>query len=721
MLPVMSLLQRVWDAVRAWYFFVKPLRFVLIPLMLLLWALIWAAEGQDAIRALVEVDRNCPRFGRLGVFLLITFGAALAAWYWSRQLLRMRSVAGDDDGENARKLLPRILGVSVFLIAIAALGRAAWLGYTGQIDFTVRVTIGAIAALVVLGILFVVFVILRRRKIGPSPRVDSHLQLDRITRVILGTTVAVALIFVVLTAIWPLAVGAVFESPSLLMLSAALWAGLGSWLVYWFDVYRVPLSSTFFICAVVFSCFNDNHAVRTLTVAEGGAAPATRLTVDETFDAWYGNLAARYPNQPRHPVFIVATEGGGIRAAYWTAAVLSAIQDRAPDFAPHLFAISSVSGGSVGAAVFTALLADTQRSGTIGDCPGDQEPNGRKTVRFAAQQMLSYDALAPTLASLLHADLVQRFLPVGFIPDRAKALETGWERGWRTHVRANNDEDDFFSTGLLKMYADRKGALLPSLFLNGTSVENGNRLIASNCDLSRNGLPDAVDIFAELGRDMRFSTAAHGSARFTYVSPVGTVHANGGAVVEHVADGGYFDNSATLTAADIMDRLTLIRGNRPYDLYLILITFQKVDVDENDRCKTKPPPGRPPEKFMNELMSPLRALLDARGGHSVLAFEEAKGSPQIRKPALEFRLTQTNKGIVLPLGWLLARRSRNAIDLQVGPVTPPEIDCAIRPFVDANVANLTAIAASVEPRLVPATLDPVQKSAVESERKMREY
>ena len=59
-----------------------------------------------------------------------------------------------------------------------------------------------------------------------------------------------------------------------------------------------------------------------------------------------------------HPLYIVATEGGGIRAAYWTAAVLGEIQDKNPNFAAHLFAISGVSGGSLGAAVFEALLAE---------------------------------------------------------------------------------------------------------------------------------------------------------------------------------------------------------------------------------------------------------------------------------------------------------------------------------------------------------------------------
>jgi hypothetical protein len=726
----MNVLKRIWDAIRVCYFFVKPIRFVLIPLLLLLYALIWSAQGQDSVRALVEVDRDCPRFGRLAIFLLITFLTALQAWYWSRQLLRVDRVSGTArEYARAERLVPRVFGIAVFLIAIAALGRSAWLGYSGGIDFTMQVIIGTIVALLIELALFVVLVILRRRRMGESERVETHEGFAPITRYILRATVVVAAIFVIWTALSPLSAGWVFQSPSLLMLSAALWAGVGSWLAYWFDSNHVPLAATFLILAVVFSCFNDNHTVRTLTASQGGALPSARRSVDATFNDWYTALAARYANEPRHPVFIVATEGGGIRAAYWTASVLTAIHDRTPDFAPHLFAISSVSGGSVGATVFTALLADRQRNGAVGECAGEADAASAASARFAAQQVLSYDFLAPTLGSMLHADLVQRFLPIGFIPDRAKALETGWERGWRSHVRANNDPDDFFSTGFVKMYEERRNSLLPSLFLNGTSVEVGNRLIGSNCDLWKvepqfAGLgvpiPDAVDLFDQLGRDMRLSTAAHNSARFTYVSPAGTVHADGGSVIDHVVDGGYFENSGAQTASDVMNRLTQIRGDRPYDLYLILIRFQQRDVDGANHCQTKPQAAPPPEKFMNEVMSPLRALLATRGARGTLAYAEGRRSTQIQPPAFEFILTQTDKGIVMPLGWLLARRTRNAIDLQVGPKTPPDIDCAIKPWVDQNAVNLNTIAARVTPQLPPADFDPVQKAAMESERKMKQ-
>jgi hypothetical protein len=316
---------------------------------------------------------------------------------------------------------------------------------------------------------------------------------------------------------------------------------------------------------------------------------------------------------------------------------------------------------------------------------------------------------------MLHADFVQRFLPVGFIPDRAKALETGWERGYRTHVRTRDGApDDFFASGMLRLYADAGDALLPSLFLNATSVEVGNRVVASNVDLGDGAIPDARDLFAELGRDMRLSTAAHNSARFTYVSPAGTVHEDGGAVGSHVVDGGYFENSGAQTAADVIERLAAVerRGGRSFDVHLLLIRFQEVD---GEGCAVRPPPPVPPERFANEALSPVRAMLDTRGARGTLAYAEAKELPAVEGRVHEFLLTQRKHGIVLPLGWLLAPRTRAAIDLQVGPVTPPNVDCVVKPFVDRNVASLRAIAELVSGVAPPLELDVMQQEAVATE------
>jgi hypothetical protein len=305
---------------------------------------------------------------------------------------------------------------------------------------------------------------------------------------------------------------------------------------------------------------------------------------------------------------------------------------------------------------------------------------------------------------------------VGFIPDRGKALETGWENAWRTRLRTAQGPDDFFSSGMLKMYTDRSEGLLPSLFLNGTSVEAGNRLIASNCDLTDGQISDSSDLFAILGRDMRLSTAAHNSARFTYVSPAGSVRTKDGKLREHVVDGGYFENSGAATAADIITRIRQARVSGPFTIHLILIKFNEIKAKG---CVPSPMPGPGPERFMNETLSPLRALLATRGARGTLAYAEAKQLPQVIP--YEFILTQNAKGIVLPLGWLLSERTRNAIDLQIGPEIPPGLDCALVPAVTRNKDQLLAIKQMLNPSLHGApVVDAMQRDAADSEVKAKQ-
>ena len=59
-------------------------------------------------------------------------------------------------------------------------------------------------------------------------------------------------------------------------------------------------------------------------------------------------------------MILVAVQGGASRAGYWTAVALSNLREAAKakgvDIDPHIFAISSVSGGSVGAVGYAAML-----------------------------------------------------------------------------------------------------------------------------------------------------------------------------------------------------------------------------------------------------------------------------------------------------------------------------------------------------------------------------
>src|SRR5262249_7538403 len=147
---------------------------------------------------------------------------------------------------------------------------------------------------------------------------------------------------------------------------------------------------------------------------------------------------------------------------------------------------------------------------------------------------------------------------------------------------------------------------LPLLFLNGTSVSTGQRIVTSTLDpwyeprpgqcpraldegdskkcplldhafdfhwlISRKLQPDSKakavnppdrsaqkpqpDVFD----DIRLSTAAHNSARFPLISPPGEVRDQTDNVVDRIVDGGFFENFGAQTALEIA---TAIRAVDP--------------------------------------------------------------------------------------------------------------------------------------------------------------
>jgi hypothetical protein len=285
--------------------------------------------------------------------------------------------------------------------------------------------------------------------------------------------------------------------------------------------------------------------------------PAQRPTVSEAARAWYGQAEPVYhavhPDQPV-PMFIVATAGGGIRAAYWTATVLEKLESdlggkgaiRSSDdkllsenlLHNLLFAISGVSGGSVGAAAYAAAVHAHESSGDA----------------IAPTNYLKEDFLAPGLASMIFIDGPANVLPdLGQI-DRGQALELGFEQASRT----KSDKDGWVSHNFLSFFptaaaVEKTKSWRPALLFNATHQETGRRMIASHIKIERNIFLDSYDALQVMGSDVRMSTAAHNSARFTYISPAGDLlsatkpaHNRG-----YVIDGGYFENYGAETALEL--------------------------------------------------------------------------------------------------------------------------------------------------------------------------
>ena len=167
-----------------------------------------------------------------------------------------------------------------------------------------------------------------------------------------------------------------------------------------------------------------------------------------------GRETKRHTKVHRFPVFIVNAYGGGVRAAYWTASLLSFVQDKNHTFADHVFAISGVSGGSLGAAVFTAMAKDA-RENNILPCfalfENKRTPMDERTWQTCASQVLHRDFLASALSAMLVPDLVRNFIPLPGPPDRAIALEQAFEAAWywaSDTTAFSNDMQDLWQSGL---------------------------------------------------------------------------------------------------------------------------------------------------------------------------------------------------------------------------------------------------------------------------------
>jgi hypothetical protein len=341
-----------------------------------------------------------------------------------------------------------------------------------------------------------------------------------------------------------------------------------------------------------------------------------------------------------------------LRAAYWTATVLGRLQDEASDFRTYLFGISGVSGGSLGSTVFVTLLADGAPAPTPA-CASAAA--ARKAFECAGQAVLARDFLAPAAASALFPDLMQRFVPARVFPeDRAAALEQAWERAWG----AAGLPTDAWTRRTFTSLWRRDGAHLPALFLNGTHVETGKRIITASLKFDGAAFADAYDFFALASGDVLPSTAALNSARFPYVSPAGTLRA-GGEDRGHIVDGGYFENFGAATARELLHAVIAALGRRGKTARPVLIQISNdptLQADDLDVDRLEGPAPRPSNRVGNEALSPPRTFFNTRDARGILAYKAfLRAAPPGQRA--HFRLCEVEDFSEPALGWVLARQS----------------------------------------------------------------
>lgn len=441
--------------------------------------------------------------------------------------------------------------------------------------------------------------------------------------------------------------------------------------------FGVPVVGTLLVLMVGFELFGltDNHQFRHTQ------ASIQRPTVETAFRTWLNSRkdieSYRSAGKP-YPVYIVAAEGGGLYAAYQTAKFLARTQDLCANFAQHVFSISAVSGGSLGASVFAGLTRTLAANDTAKPCL--QALPGSGNIETRADRMLSRDLLAPAVWGGLFPDFLQRFVPWP-IPafDRARALELSFEEAWRHGAGpdANPLTASMFSLCGSADPACSTGAT-PSLALNVTNIETGMQMVLSQLDFTSIGPPwsSSAKVFDFFSTgvdpvDIPLSTAVGLSARFPWISPTGWYsftdpNDKSAGTAQRLrrmsfVDGGYVDNSGVATASKLAQSLAEFHakepGLPPIEIKLIMISaawipFERFWMDA------------PSNRAQSEFLSPFVAALAAWQGRGYTTQYDLAADP---KPG--FKLLEAGvyyNFMPLPLGWQLSSLSRGYIDLFKG-------------------------------------------------------
>ncbi|MFC5547232.1 hypothetical protein [Massilia aerilata] len=628
-----------------------------------------AREALGAFRNFAETKESLWANASYWIFIAALAYWSLTAWYCARLLLARR-FAVDNVGMCAHHgfaaatntWLPRALGllscvpITVWF-ALPGAPPGAWLApalYTGT---------------------FVLLAVLRRRLVNrwlgrQAVAPQAWARSRRTPRVSIAAVLlmfAVSAMVLAAVCFGQEAASRALGAPALLLFAFGSWTVFGSIvLVYlpksagWPSLALLPL-----FAALLASISNENHFV-----ARNGGPPLAprRPGLAEDFRAWQAARGAH----GNEPVYLVAAAGGASRAAFWAGTLLLELERQARSqgrrFAPNIYAMSGVSGGSLGLAAFAGSLAV--------DSP-DYAATSRQVGAFLGQ-----DYLAPLVGYLLYPDLLARFSPFPCPScDRSLALEGAWQRGWAERF-GSSKAADWFARPLLALGPAAAG--LPRLLFNATSASEGRRVVQANLDFLP---PQAYDLFAGGPGDPPLDTsritlaqAVHNSARFPYISPAALVTTVDGQPWDYLVDGGYFENSGAATLNAMIAAILTLGVVKPEQIVVLVIENEPASQSQWI-CPTRAQmidavagPPRPPLKVgvhlpwqprlrpgdkvvppVPELSLPFFALYQTRNARAQAAEEETTrllggcGAGRV----IELRYPWTAEGRQPPLSWFL--------------------------------------------------------------------
>jgi hypothetical protein len=438
------------------------------------------------------------------------------------------------------------------------------------------------------------------------------------------------------------------------------------------------------------------------------------------FRAWLESRADRTVFAGRkYPVFVIAAQGGGIYAATSAADFLAKLQDHCASFTQHVFAISAVSGGALGSALFDSVLDPAQSAAAC-----DSQRDHRTALAKRVHRIVRADHLSGTVGVAV-PDVISNLGRLIWHEFGFESLPNTW---WGRHAALECSflsayyEANPSSPTPLELVCRREGVkpaaglgaqfnrpwpstarpAAPALVLNTTRSETGDRVAFAPFKFSNVGDGTLIS-FAELedaNVDPTLIEAAVTSARFPGMMPAKIVeHADQNKAAQNASgnasrsstnrrwrnfvDGGYADASGATTALEIYQELRKIVGKESWagdvDLRLLLLTDAPTVAG-----------GEPRGDGLVHAISPLTTLFSVRGQMARRAVKRAwdevnertgrdtprdipHGTTNCDDDKWAVRLIMLDQQTFsLPLGWMISTPTADLIDRMIGE--PRRID-----------------------------------------------
>ena len=536
-----------------------------IPLMVFL-ALAVPPQVRDLYRAVAE-QRHWPQIAATAVLLLL---AAYLTYRVGRHRALVHGHPASGDKRTLGVLLrwgPAVCGASLLVAAAFGIFWTTWeLPAPRGIDDGIDKTLGQIAvarnelrivALVVAvaAVLFLLFPLVERLRKAASDDAPPTFAFGWAVQVI-ALAVAATMIGAAFVPRASVPVSQWLGSVAIFLLFLCVLLVALSVLQSWSDRSGIPWIFVLLAWVVALALF-DRGVTHRASLVDTPVKGQGLIQVQYALLDWYRERKDKdaYQSEP-YPVYLIAAEGGGLYAAQFTAKVLARLQDRCPNFAQHVFAISSVSGGSLGASLFSSLAKKYAPNGPWQPCR-----LGPRDFEDKVDKFLNRDFLAPIVGRAFFANFLQMFLPHQLIVpqfSRGRALEEAIERAW---IDVEGAGENPFTKAYLSHW--RPGESAPALLLNTTSVSDGRQVVISPFGLDTDNADHAVGYLHlrpefPTDKDLTMSSAVGLSGRFPWILPVAMVGDKGKGVP--LVDGAYFEGSGIETLTAIRNAL------RPYEV-----------------------------------------------------------------------------------------------------------------------------------------------------------